>query len=179
VLALSAMSGIILAISFLWPVDAIPGVELCGFHALSGHPCAGCGLTRAFAHISRGGFGDAWALNPLAFPTYLAALAALASPLWARRATGRRPRRWRPRTVVVAIAALAAPALLFGVWRASAVERWSARSAASTAAATSPDHKPPPWIAPWIPDDDSPRLAGVTATDPSSARVEGPGEADE
>jgi hypothetical protein len=46
------------------------GLPACGFHAWTGLPCPGCGLTTAFAHMARGHWHaafDAHWLGPLLF----------------------------------------------------------------------------------------------------------------
>jgi len=55
--------------------SALPGVPLCPFNALTGLPCPGCGMTRAFLALGRLDFAGAYASNPLSFP--LAALMVL------------------------------------------------------------------------------------------------------
>jgi hypothetical protein len=75
-----------LAVSFVFPVKGL-GVDLCFFHASTGLPCPGCGLTRGLSALSQGDFSTALAMHPFVFalwPTFLllAALAVL-------------PRRWR------------------------------------------------------------------------------------
>lgn len=172
------MSGLVLGVSFLWPLAAVPGVELCWFHALTGDPCGGCGLSRAFASLSHGRFHDAWALNPLAFPAYTAALAALASPLWVRRGRGGPPGWIRPPLVVALIVACVLPVMLFGVWRARAVDRWCEHTEFHAAtAAESP--LPPPWIAPWIPSGVRLHPADAPTVIPALERTGGRGVRDE
>lgn len=39
----------------------------CPLIQITGLPCAGCGLTRAFLFIARGEFGRAWFIHPLSF----------------------------------------------------------------------------------------------------------------
>ncbi|MBW1972724.1 MAG: hypothetical protein DRG20_05945 [Deltaproteobacteria bacterium] len=38
---------------------------ICPFHALTGHPCPTCGMTRSFIFMSKGNFKDAFFINPL------------------------------------------------------------------------------------------------------------------
>jgi len=73
----------ILAISFIFRPDSLPGVELCAFHALTGAQCPGCGMTRAFCAISHGQFAGAWSLNPLSPYLYALTISGLAYPLFA------------------------------------------------------------------------------------------------
>lgn len=75
-----------LAISFVFPVRGL-GIDLCLFHASTGLPCPGCGLTRGLSALSQGDFSTALAMNPFVYalwPTFLflGVLAVL-------------PRRWR------------------------------------------------------------------------------------
>ena len=59
--------------SFIFPVGGL-GVDLCVFHATTGLPCPGCGISRAISAISQGDFSAAAGLNPFAFiawPTFL------------------------------------------------------------------------------------------------------------
>ena len=50
------------ALGLPWPI--------CWFHALTGHPCATCGATRAAIAFFRGEFFGAFHWNPMAFFTY-------------------------------------------------------------------------------------------------------------
>ena len=45
----------------------LPLLELpyrCPFKALTGLPCASCGMTHAFVHLAHGAVGAAWVANP-------------------------------------------------------------------------------------------------------------------
>ncbi|HYH84597.1 MAG TPA: DUF2752 domain-containing protein [Pyrinomonadaceae bacterium] len=56
--------------SALWSPSDLPGVVLCPLRALTGYPCPGCGMTRAFCAIGHGEFALAVgynALSPLLF----------------------------------------------------------------------------------------------------------------
>ena len=56
--------------SALWSPSDLPGVVLCPLRALTGYPCPGCGMTRAFCAIGHGEFARAVgynALSPLVF----------------------------------------------------------------------------------------------------------------
>jgi hypothetical protein len=57
---------VVLAVSFFLPVGGL-GVDLCLFHASTGLPCPGCGMSRAISAISQGDLSAALALNPFAF----------------------------------------------------------------------------------------------------------------
>lgn len=51
------------------------GLPPCGFRALVGAPCPGCGLTTAFAHAIRGDFGLAAGANPFGLLLFIIAVA--------------------------------------------------------------------------------------------------------
>ena len=73
-LGLSAM----FATSLLWrPSDN--GIILCPFRALTGYPCPGCGMTRAFSAIAHGEPLSAVIYNPLSPVLFVAALLVWAS----------------------------------------------------------------------------------------------------
>ncbi len=44
------------------------GVPFCPMRTLTGFPCAGCGLTRAFVDLAGGRITEAAGMNPMAFP---------------------------------------------------------------------------------------------------------------
>ena len=68
-LGLSAM----FATSALWhPTD--DGIILCPFRAVTGYPCPGCGMTRAFSAIAHGELWRAVVYNPLSPLLFLALL---------------------------------------------------------------------------------------------------------
>lgn len=90
VLAVSAAGGL-LHLAGVELAARLPGAPLCAFHAVTGLPCPGCGMTRAFLALGRLDLRAAWAFNPLVFP--LAALTAL-------YAAGRVPRALRSDRVV-------------------------------------------------------------------------------
>jgi hypothetical protein len=63
----------IFAVSALWrPSDN--GIILCPFRALTGYPCPGCGMTRAFSAIAHGEPWRAVRYNPLSPLLFLAAI---------------------------------------------------------------------------------------------------------
>lgn len=52
----------------------------CLFRRLTGIPCPGCGMTRAFAHLAKGEWAAAWTNHPLSF--FLAPQIGLAWLAW-------------------------------------------------------------------------------------------------
>ncbi|GLH74950.1 hypothetical protein GETHLI_34520 [Geothrix limicola] len=73
----------VLALSRLLPPDGLPsfgGLDICAFHAVTGLPCPGCGLTRAFVALAHGQVHEAWTLHPFAFPLFALCLAGLGAP---------------------------------------------------------------------------------------------------
>ncbi|HEX8143368.1 MAG TPA: DUF2752 domain-containing protein [Pyrinomonadaceae bacterium] len=68
----------IFAVSALWrPSD--DGTILCLFRALTGYPCPGCGMTRAFSAIAHGELWRAVRYNPFSPLLFLAGVAVWAS----------------------------------------------------------------------------------------------------
>lgn len=70
-----------LAAAFVLPTNGL-GVDLCGLHRVSGLPCPGCGLSRAFISVANGDVAAALGANPFVlvlFPAFviLAALVLL------------------------------------------------------------------------------------------------------
>jgi len=64
----------VFAVSALWSPKDLPGVVLCPFRALTGIPCPGCGMTRAFCSIGHGDVSGAFGYNALAPFVFAAAL---------------------------------------------------------------------------------------------------------
>jgi len=108
-----------LAARFL-PVLAL--APLCPFRAATGLPCASCGMTHAFVHLSRGEVGAALLASPLG--AVLAASAWLGSSLDLARLALGLPRPALPEPVLrrAARAGLAAVALNWAwlLWRGTA-----------------------------------------------------------
>jgi hypothetical protein len=73
------LSVFIIAASFVMPFTGF-GIDLCALHAVTGLPCPGCGLTRAFIAASAGDLTVALGANPFVLVLYplFAALAVLA-----------------------------------------------------------------------------------------------------
>ena len=88
-----------------------PGSEntVCLLRRLSGLPCPGCGMTRAFAHLAKGEWGAAAADHPLSF--LIAVELALAWAAWGLALARRRPVRmpvWFESAVLAHLAVLVA-----------------------------------------------------------------------
>ena len=77
-------AGLALVLSLLLPASGLYGVDICLFHRLTGRPCPGCGMTRAFCAIGHGHFSQAWGLHPFAVPFYCVALLLVAGPILPR-----------------------------------------------------------------------------------------------
>jgi hypothetical protein len=121
VLALGAAA--ILAVSFLFAPENLPRVPGCGFRALTGLPCPGCGLTHSLCAISHGRLGEAWAFNPFGFVFYAVAVVLLGCPWiskWFPRAVawwGKSPAAmWAPLGLVAVM-------WLYGLWRIACLWR--------------------------------------------------------
>ena len=66
----------VFAASILLPPPGLDGQighvpSLCPFYNLTGLPCPGCGLTRAFVCLGHGQWREAWHWHPLALPILL------------------------------------------------------------------------------------------------------------
>lgn len=72
------LSGVFVVSAWWRPAD-LPALTLCPFRALTGLPCPGCGMTRAFCALGHGEWRDALRYNALS-PFVLLALLVL----WAR-----------------------------------------------------------------------------------------------
>lgn len=78
---MSVAAGGALVLSALVDPNALPSVSLCGFRALTGAPCPGCGLTHAFCAIGHGRFAEAWHYHPFGFLFYVIAALIVFGPL--------------------------------------------------------------------------------------------------
>ena len=88
--------------AFGWNLEGwLPWLPGCAFRSVTGIPCPGCGMTRAFLLLSQLRVGDALCANPAA-PALVASMAA-----WLVRPVG-----WSQRTRDVACAAALAAVLL-------------------------------------------------------------------
>lgn len=68
------LTSAVFAISALWSPSELPGVVLCPFRAVTGLPCPGCGMTRAFCSMGHGDLSGAFGYNALAPFVFAAAL---------------------------------------------------------------------------------------------------------
>lgn len=81
-LALALLAALVLGLSACFPPGTLlPGLDLCTFHRLTGLPCPGCGLTRAFCALTHGDVRAAWHFNPFSLAFYAGCLLLLAWPL--------------------------------------------------------------------------------------------------
>jgi len=78
---------VLLPLAAALPSDGA-GIPVCWFHALTGLPCPGCGLTRAFSSLLHGHLQAAFAYHPfvfLFFPLFLMCAAYNFFPTGARQ----------------------------------------------------------------------------------------------
>ena len=68
------LTSAVFAVSAAWRVSELPGVVLCPFRAVTGLPCPGCGMTRAFCSIGHGELARAFGYNALAPFVFVAAM---------------------------------------------------------------------------------------------------------
>jgi hypothetical protein len=68
------LTSAVFAASALWSPTDLPGFVVCPFRAVTGLPCPGCGMTRAFCAIGHGDFAGAFGFNVLAPFVFAAAL---------------------------------------------------------------------------------------------------------
>jgi hypothetical protein len=64
VVGLLGLAGLFLL--HVWTPSGDTRFSLCLWRRLSGIPCPGCGMTRAFAHLAKGEWRSALAVHPLA-----------------------------------------------------------------------------------------------------------------
>ena len=77
----------VLLLSVLVPLPGADGTLLhvpafCPFYQLTGLPCPGCGLTRAFVYIGHGQWADSLRWHPLGLLLYAACILWWARTLW-------------------------------------------------------------------------------------------------
>ena len=117
VLQFACIALLVLAYSFVLAPDKLPGAGLCWFNQLSGLPCPGCGLTRAFCAISHGRFQEAWAFNPFAFLFYPLCVGIVLFPLFRRQWPAMTKNIMQPRTFSIAVPLLVLAMYAFGICR--------------------------------------------------------------
>ncbi len=91
------------------------GVEssICIFRRATGIPCPGCGLTRGFAALAKGHFGQAFEFHPFVYPIALEALAAWLAWGWFTFQGRPWPERWSRRVGPLGVGHVAA---LIALW---------------------------------------------------------------
>lgn len=70
-------------------VCALTGTYFCAFRRVTGLPCPGCGMTRAWASLLRGDLYSAWKFHPL-FWSVPALAAGIAALIWSKNVKLRR-----------------------------------------------------------------------------------------
>lgn len=65
ILIIMAVSGLLYHVAGINMMSHLPSVALCPFHAVTGIPCPGCGMTRSFLSIGQLRLGEALHWNPL------------------------------------------------------------------------------------------------------------------
>lgn len=68
------LTSAVFAVSALWSPSELPRVVLCPFRAVTGLPCPGCGMTRAFCSLGHGDLAGAFGYNALSPFVFAAAL---------------------------------------------------------------------------------------------------------
>lgn len=79
------------AASFVLPFEGF-GFDICGIHRLTGLPCPGCGLTRAFVSVAHGDWSTALGANAFVvvlYPLFVALGTLVLLPSGMRRAVER------------------------------------------------------------------------------------------
>ena len=78
-------SGILLYFLKTDIVNYLPHISLCPFHAITGFPCPGCGMTRSLLFIGQLRLEEALYLNPFSIPLFIVMLFYLCTrriPVW-------------------------------------------------------------------------------------------------
>lgn len=114
---IAAAAALIIVASFLFTTETLPATVLCVFRAVTGAPCPGCGMTRAFCSISHGEFREAWQLNPFSFLVYGIVVLTAAAPLWTRRFPRTADLLLRSRGTTIAASVVIGVLIIFGVFR--------------------------------------------------------------
>lgn len=87
--------------------------SICLFRRATGIPCPGCGLTRGFAALAKGHFGQAFEFHPFVFVLALEALAAYLVWGWLAFKGHPWPERWSRRVGPLAVGHVA---VLIALW---------------------------------------------------------------
>ena len=114
----------VIAIGSLGHVGAFEKIPLCAFRFVTGLPCPGCGLTRAFISLFHGEFSRAIAFNALA-PVLLVMML-----LYFYRALIRysgRPFEYRSSAAGRRWISASFLLLFFGQWSLKLIEQWAGR----------------------------------------------------
>lgn len=115
-LVLLLLTGVF-AVSAWWRPSELPALTLCPFRALTGWPCPGCGMTRAFCALGHGDWRAALgfnALSPFVLLAFVWMWARAAATLFGLAAARTFLERLRPGRAV----SLALLALTFAWWAA-------------------------------------------------------------
>jgi len=112
-------ASVLLVGSFLVVPADLPMFDLCLFHAVTGFPCPGCGLTRSLCCISHGAFGPAWTQNPFGYVLYPVLLAVFFWPLTGRSFAKAMSRFIKRRACSYGLLFLVTLMLTFDLWRIS------------------------------------------------------------
>ncbi len=80
---LAALTGGVLAVSFVLPHGAVDRLRLCVWHHVLGVTCPFCGMSRGFVALSHGDVASAIAFNPASPLIYAAFLWMLGASVWA------------------------------------------------------------------------------------------------
>jgi hypothetical protein len=75
------LASAVFVVSAMWSPSDLPGFTLCPLRALTGYPCPGCGMTRAFCSIGHGELARAIGYNALSPLVFLAVLGVWAHAL--------------------------------------------------------------------------------------------------
>jgi hypothetical protein len=147
VIALGATT--VLVVSALFTPEDPPAVSVCAFYSITGLPCPGCGLTRAFCCISHLRWGDAWGFNPFGFIWYALTIFLVVRPMLIRRTSyAERENKWMAsRWSYIMPIVLVAGMWAFGLYRMwNAAKQRPAPTAVNSRAAEPASPSDPPAL---------------------------------